>query len=360
MDNKTIVRTIIFSVIILNLVGLFAYIYRKSNYLSRHCDDINAIYTDIGKVASFNVNAPANEGMKLRDFYIKTAYNCCATGGFKNTYVSTCALKQIIRQGVRCLDMEIYSINGDPVVAVSSLNDYNFKQSFNSIPLLDVMKVINNYAFSGGTCPNPNDPLMIHIRLKTDRTETIAAISDAILKTVHNRLLGKEYSYEYQGNNLGAVEMKDLMGKVIIAVDKNNKKFLSTSLDEYVNICSNSMFMRALRSHAVKYAPDMNELIEYNKKNMTLTMPDLSTSDKNSPASLHMKYGCQMIGMNYQNYDTNLEFNEAMFAENKSAFVLRPEHLRFVPVTIAKPSTQDPNLSYATRTVKSDYYNFNI
>jgi hypothetical protein len=360
MDNKTIVRTIIFSVIILNLVGLFAYIYRKTNYLSRHCDDINAIYTDIGKVASFNVNAPDNQGKKLRDFYIKTAYNCCGTGGFKNTYVSTCALKQIIRQGVRCLDMEIYSVNNRPVVAVSSLNDYNFKQSFNSIPLLDVLNVINDYAFSGGTCPNPNDPLIIHFRLKTDRTETISMISDAILNSVHNRLLGKDYSYEYQGNNLGAVDMKDLMGKVIIAVDKDNKKFLSTPLDEYVNICSNAMFMRALRSHAVKYAPDMNELIEYNKKNMTLSMPNLSTSDTNSPASLHMKYGCQMIGMNYQNYDSNLEFYETMFAENKSAFALRPANLRFIPTTVNKPPPQDTNLSYATRNVKSDYYNFNI
>lgn len=360
MENKTIVKIIIYSIIALNIIGLFVYIYRKSSYLSRHCNDINQIYTDIGKVASFNMTASENQGMCLRDFYVKTAYNCCAIGGFKNTYVSTCALKQIIRQGVRCLDMEIYSLDGKPVVAVSSLNDYNFKQSFNSIPLLDVMNVINNYAFSGGTCPNPNDPLVIHFRLKTDHNDTIGKISDAIFMTVHNRLLGKDYSYEYQGNNLGAVEMKDLMGKVIIAVDKDNKKFLSTSLDEYVNICSNSMFMRALRNHAVKYAPDMSELIEYNKKNMSITMPDLSGSDKNSPASLHLKYGCQFVGMNYQNYDSNLEFYETMFAEGKSAFVLRPENLRYVPVTIQKPPPQNENLSYATRSVKSDYYNFKI
>ncbi len=360
MDNKTIVRIIVGAVIIINLIGLLTYIYRKSSYLSRHCDDINAIYTDIGKVASFNVNAPENQDMNLRDYYIKTAYNCCAVGGFKNSYVSTCALKQIIRQGVRCLDMEIYSIDGKPAVAVSSLNSYNFKQSFNSIPLIEVLEVINNHAFSGGTCPNPNDPLILHFRLKTDHGDTISLISDDILNSVHNRLLGKEYSYEYQGNNLGAVPMSKLMGKVIIAVDKDNKKFLSTSLDEYVNICSNSMFMRALRNHDVKYAPDMSELITYNKKNMTLTMPDLSPKDTNSPASLHMKYGCQMIAMNYQNFDANLEFYEGIFAESKSAFALRPAHLRYEIVTIPKPPAQNPQLSYAPRKVQSDYYNFTI
>ena len=81
--------------------------------------------------------------------------------------------------------------------------------------------------------------------------------------------------------------MDKLMGKVIIAVDKSNNRFESTPLDEYVNICSNAMFMRALRNYNVKYTPDMSELIDYNKKQMTLTMPDLSSSDNNSPASLN-------------------------------------------------------------------------
>ena len=30
--------------------------------------------------------------------------------------------------------------------------------------------------------------------------------------------------------------------------------------------------MRALRNYSVKYTPDMNELIDFNKKQMTLTM----------------------------------------------------------------------------------------
>ena len=93
---------------------------------------------------------------------------------------------------------------------------------------------------------------------------------------------------------------------------------------------------------------------------MTLSMPDLSVIDANVPASLHMKYGCQMVGMCYQNYDNNLEFYESFFAENGHAFVLKPENLRYVQVTIPAPTTQDPKLSYANRPVKSDYYSFNI
>ena len=50
MENKTIVKIIIYSIIALNIIGLFVYIYRKSSYLSRHCNDINQIYTDIEKL----------------------------------------------------------------------------------------------------------------------------------------------------------------------------------------------------------------------------------------------------------------------------------------------------------------------
>lgn len=360
LDKNRLVQIFISTVIILNLFGLFMYIYRKSSYLSRHCDDINEIYTDIGKVASFNVDLASNKDLKLRDFYVKTAYNCCALGNFKNTYVSTCALKQVIRQGVRCLDFEIYSIRDQPVVAVSASDDYNVKQSFNSIPILEVLEIINNYAFSGGTCPNPNDPLILHFRLKTNNKIAISLISNSILATVHDRLLGKEYSYEFQGYNLGAVEMNKLMNKVIIAVDKDNNNFVDTSLDEYVNICSNSVFMRALRNYNVKYTPDMNELIEFNKKNMTLSMPDLSAIDKNSPASLHMKYGVQFVAMCYQNYDEHLEFYETYFAEKKCAFALKPKNLRYDVVKIPKPPQQDKALSYASRNVSSDFYNFTI
>ena len=71
--------------------------------------------------------------------------------------------------------------------------------------------------------------------------------------------------------------------------------------------------------------------------------------------------GCQMSAMRYQKpEETNLEENDIFFDENNSAFVLKPENLRYKPVTIEAPPPQDPKLFYNTRTVKSDYYNFKI
>jgi hypothetical protein len=43
-----------------------------------------------------------------------------------------------------------------------------------------------------------------------------------------------------------------------------------------------------------------------------------------------------------------------------TAFVLKPENLRYKQETIPNPPKQDPNLSYATRNIESEYYKFEI
>lgn len=371
--SKNMVRNVIIFIIILIIVGISVYVSGKMSYEKTKCDDLTTIYDDIGKVSSINPSADGFKDYKLRDFYIKTAYNCCALGNFKNTFVSTCALEQVIRQGVRCLDFEIYSVHNKPVIAVSSLSSYDIKESYNSVDFGKALNIINDKAFSSQYCPNANDPLILHFRIKSSRPELYKEMTNTIYQVLEDRLLGSNYSYEFHGHNLGNVNLSDLYsyntqgnkktlgsGKVIIIIDKSNDMFETTELDEYVNMASNSLFMRALTNYDVKFTPDFNELIDFNKKHMTLSMPDLSVIDANVPASLHMKYGCQMVGMCYQNYDNNLEFYESFFAENGHAFVLKPENLRYVQVTIPVPTPQDPKLSYANRSVKSDYYSFNI
>lgn len=354
------IKMVIAGILALILIGSAFYIRSKVNYIDNKCSDLKEIYTDIGTVSSINPDDSRFDKYKLRDYYIKTAYNCCALGDFKNTFVSLCALKEVIRQGVRGLDFEVYSINNDPVVAVSSLSEYNIKESYNSLSFAKVMETIRDYAFSGSTCPNPNDPLIIHLRIKSNNDAIFDKMTQAFYDTLEDHVLGPDYSYENNGDNLGAEPIKNLMGKAILIVDKSNSAFEKTSLDEYVNMCSNSVFMRALRDYNVKYTPDFKELVEFNKKNMTISMPDLSSSDKNVSPAVHLKYGVQMIGMCYQNYDEHLEFYETFFGGAGHSFVLKPEPLRYKPVTMKRPPPQNPKLSYASRPVKSDFYSFDI
>ena len=54
---------------------------------------------------------------KLRDYYIKSSYNSCSTGQFQNDWVNLCALENVIKQGCRCLDFEVYEVDGKAVGA---------------------------------------------------------------------------------------------------------------------------------------------------------------------------------------------------------------------------------------------------
>jgi len=354
------VTMIIGAMIFVIILTVAIFIYTKSRFRTVQCENILSLYENLGQLRSIDPSDPNVDGFLLRDFYIKTAYNCCALGYFKNSFVDTCILKQIIRQGVRCLDFEIYSIDNQPVIAVSTQNNYKQKESFNYVGFSEAMQIVNDYCFSGSNCPNPNDPIILHFRIKSNNKAMYKNMTDILLDKLKTRLLGNEYNNENHGENLGSIAINNFMGKVIIIVDKTNNKYEQTELDEYVNIASNSIFMRALRDYDVTFTPDHNELTEFNRKHMTITLPDISSQLANVKSTLHMKYGCQMVGMSYQNYDDQLAYYESFFAEAGHAFVLKPKALRYIPVTVPTPKPQDPKLSYAKREVKSDFYGFTI
>ena len=136
-----------------------------------------------------------------------------------------------------------------------------------------------------------------------------------------NLLLGNDFSNENHGTNFGEVKINDLMGKIAIIVDKTNTKYQHTALDEYVNMASNSLFMRSIRNYQVANE-DQTELKKFNETNMTMTMPDVTSTASNITPSVAMRTGCQMIGMCYQTYDTNMKDYEAFFEKDGHAFVL--------------------------------------
>ena len=296
----------------------------------------------------------------MYDYYIKTAYNACSGGSYKNDFVDIDILKAIIKQGVRCLDFEIYSIGDQPVVATSTTDDYYIKETFNSVDFRDVMSTIKNYAFAGGTCPNPSDPLLIHLRIKSNNQNMYSNMAK-IFKSNSSIMLGKTYSFENSGKNLGSQPLLSFGGKVIVIVDKINNAFLENQeFLEYVNLTSNSIFMRAYDYYNVKNNPDINELTEYNKRSMTIVLPDKGIDPANPSAILARAVGCQMVAMRYQTVDNFLTENAQFFDRAGYAFVLKPAELRYKEVTIPTPTPQNPAYSYATRTTKSDYYSFNV
>jgi hypothetical protein len=358
MKESTAIFYLVTITLMIILIAFLYYFY-YSFLRSKECSTMNSIYGDLnGKIRSIDNSEQFNYTFK--DYYIKTAYNCCSGGNYRNDYVDTCILKALLKQGVRGLDFEIFSIEDKPVVATSTSDSYYIKETFNYVDFGDVMKIIRDYAFSTATAPNALDPIIIHLRIKSNNQEMYKNFAK-LLEGFDSLLMSKDYDSEYYGQNFGNVKIQKLMGKIVIIVDRSNTSFLECpEFYKFINMTSNSVFMRSLHYYDIKYTPDLNELINFNKQNMTIGMPDKGANPENPSSVVMRETGCQLLGMRYQYIDVNIEENDIFFDENGYAFVLKPEPLRYVPVTIPLPPPQNPELSYATRSVQSDFYKFDI
>ena len=345
--------------VIVVLLWLITYVTTKINLGKTNCEVIQQINKDSPptKITSkwTTSSSPDYAGKNLRDFYIKTAYNCCASGQFKSDYVSMCALQNAIKQGVRCLDFEIFCIDNIPVVGVSSIDIVGVKQSYNSLPVSMVLKELNSIAFSetSGICPNPKDPLLLHFRIKTNNVNILNILASEIAENLGDKLLPIEYMRECNGTNITKRPIKDFIGKVVIMVEKNSSAnsmpllYQSKNMWELTNVTTNSVFIHENRYMDIKNSNDLETITDFNKQNMTLILPDLSVSTINYISTVPQAIGCQLMAMNFQNVDQNLLTYNELFEKKESAFVPKPNELLYIPVLIDKPKPLANYLSYA-------------
>ena len=361
MQEESIIR-IGMSICILFIAIVVVYIIKQGAKRGINCSRIkNYTAPTISSIGPKD----AQYDLRLRDYYIKSSYNSCASGQFQNDFVDLCALNNVIKQGCRVLDFEIYNMDGVPAIATSNSIKFTEKGTYNWLQVEDVIQAIADTAISTSRttdqCPNSNDPLFLHFRFKTDEITIYNNIANILAKYLDPYMLSDKHSYENQGKNLGNIPLKSLLGKVIIMVDKGPiKKLEMSTLDEFVNLAGNSVFMRSLSYSDVVHAPDMDELIDYNKKNMTFCYPNLSAYSNNYNSSISMQYGAQMSAMCFQNNDTLLQAYNELFNTQGNAFILKPANLRYVPVTVDPPPPINPDLSYGYKTHKTNYYNFNL
>lgn len=356
-DFQSYMIIIFIGIIVIIFIVYMIYLSRLENST---CDYMNNLYSSVdGNIRPITSGDPDCSG-NLFDYYVKSAYNACSGGNYRNDFVNVCNLKAVIKQGVRCLDFEVYSVNNQPVVSTSTSDSYYVKETFNSVNFGSVMDTIRNYAFSGSTCPNPTDPVIIHLRCKSNNQDMYSKLAD-IFKANNDIMLGMKYSYEIEGKNLGNVPLMSLQNKVILVMDRSNPAFIENEkLLEYVNMTSNSIFMREYNFYDVKNTPDINELTEFNRRGMTIVIPDNGSDPANPSGMVCRASGCQMIAMRYQLVDNNLMENALFFDRAGYAFALKPADLRYEPVTVPAPTPQKEEYSYATRNAATDYYNFNF
>ena len=374
--QKTIAKLVtkyIWVGIILILLFITWYYRRQINKKANDNYAMESIYNNKDNVIG-NINTADVKYKKdivkgtghLRDYYIASSYNSCCAGDFQDGWVDIVPLREVIHQGARVLDFAVYQVNGEPVVGAGPTDSDNIKGTFNSVPIdgdEGILSTINKYAFSLPT-PNPTDPLFIHFRIKSRVRPTIfyKKLATYVRNWLGSRLLDPSYGYEGRGGekNLATEPVINLRNKIIIICDQESNNYRGTAFEELINMSSGSPFISEYRNYDVQYTHDPDGLKEYNKKNITLSMPDLSALNNNPPAQLHFSYGCQMVCMNYANYDSNMAFYQNMFNEARSAFVLKPDKLRYKVVTTSAPKKQNPQVSYKAKKIDLPMYQSTI
>lgn len=354
VDSLTLVIILIAAFIFLLLVlWILRVVFLQKNLLN--CNDLDSIYKNKNTfISSFSPNGNiihSDYEYQLFDYYIKSSYNSCSGGEPTNSFVSTCALETCIKQGYRLLDFEVYSVDKKPVISTSSVKDYKLKETYNYVDFDDAMEKVSSFAFSSN-CPNNYDPLLLHFRIMTNHKDILDKMALSIIKHLNSRLLGPEYGYENNGVNLGTFPLKNFIGKIIIIIDKSNPLYIDSKLDEIVNITSNSIYIRLYRNTQLVSGTATKELIDYNKENMSIVLPQLSRNDNNYDPNYAFNSGCQLVAVNMQNFDEYLEYYNKLFDENNSAFVLKPKELRGDPPIVKTFTPPNPVLKQGPKTTQ--------
>ena len=301
-----------------------------------------------------SINPEDSQGrFKLRDYYIKSAYNAFNPDKFKNSTVSMDACLYVLARGCRFIDFEVFSVDNQPVIASSSVNSFNYKETYNHIPVSEAFEVLGSYAFSGSKCPNPGDPFIIHMRIMSRNVTMYDNLAKIIAqsKTMARNLLGPKYGREYHSKDLGDDDVGSLRGKVILMVDGTNQVYRNTKLFELINMSSKSLFLSKQTFFGVKNVGDPQAFKDANKKNMCLVVPDKGGRPFNEGHNGPFTWGCQIVAMCFQDEarDEKLKAYEDKFASVGYGFILKPAELRYVPITIAPPTPPNPKSSMEAR-----------
>ena len=279
--------------------------------------------------------SPVAADSALSNFYIMASYNTCASGDSKNDFVSLAPLVNVIANGCRFLDFEVYDVNGKAVVAVSPSPNFNFKGSFNSIPLVDVLTVVSSQAVNAS---NARDPLFLQFRIKSNEIDICNQLAKNLQTIFGQSLLTNKYTYNEDVNsNFGEVKLKELIGKVVISVDMSNKNVKNSMLAEFVNIPLKKPAIRLMTSNDVAFNTP-SDIIDGTFQNQYLVMcvPDVTKPD-NYDSSAAFKLGIQIIAMQFQTHDNNLDLYMKEF--DSYAFKLKPEDLQYEPTVITPAPT---------------------
>jgi len=378
--NTHLIEILTIIIVISTLVAILIYVALQQAAKQGNCTTIKELYPIPTNIKSVLANkdqmkytiSDTDYDTRLRDVYVKASYNSCSAGNYKDDWVSTCALNEVLKQGCRFVDFEIYSVNHEPVVATSTTTDYYTKETWNSVPFSSVAKLIKNNAFSRDFVPNNTDPLLVHLRFKSNDILMYNKLADVVKKQLDRYVLDNKYSCSYAGEGANPANVLDatfssmvLKQKVIIIVDgASNSTYMDSSFNEYVNLsssCSSTPTVTEYRNFSAQTSETADTLTTITKAGEVIVLPDLNKTPVNtdfaSPTTGLFLTGCQIVGMCFQLKDPLLInyinfFDAPIRGVAPSAFMLKDVSLINPDSTETYPVIKQLNCSTQTQTSK--------
>ena len=286
----------------------------------------NKDFLSVGNIQSMQ---PKYANLPLKEYCIKSAYNAATSGKTVNKNM----VKFLLSRGCRLLDFEVfYNKKGDsfePVVAESTDPEFKIYDTENSVPLQNIFSTAVSNAFSGNS-PNKKDPLFIHLRIKTKDTQCYAEVAKLIDSVLKPKL--------YDGNIDRETKLSELMGKVVIIIDKtihrDYKEYAKCKgtdvscydLSNYLNIESGSQTINLVGLMQLENQAANPPLIKDDNVSTTaisskLVLPYQKANVNPDMKKMILNYGGQMIGYRYHLVDENLMDCETFFNDNKGGIV---------------------------------------
>ena len=265
-----------------------------------------------------------NIPLNLNQVCIKASYN----SAFDGKEISTDMLEYVMSRGCRFLDFELYLKEGKVYVnystdpTFSTFENTNTSASSDGVSFNSIMTYITQTGKE--KAPNPKDPLFIHLRIKSDES----TIYTKIFNVLDNPAGTNAYSvYKDQVN--GNTNLKDLKGKIIIAMDRSIRPNDDIGdLANYISVFTGGSTWSIDRYSEIKNQktspPKPNDDFKTTNVNqLKLALPDLEKSSSNpaTPFDFITNYGVQTIACRFYKDDIFNDLCEDIFAEHQSAFV---------------------------------------
>ncbi len=345
-------------------------------------------------VSQLNKNKDFTYDLGLADFFYIGSAKSYQLGGNTQSIPSTDAIKDVLNQGARVIELDIFADYNDvnkPVVRGQSPTLFTMDN------YLEVGKCFDTLNQHGWKNSFSNYPLILYLNLNSGKKELLDSLATIFKskfgsKMIDNRKYGSAAVLpEY-------ILMKDCVSKLILIVNITNTELeisdtqpltSSPDFDTCINcfFCSNKDPKKSSREiielelsdeHDIQSAYNksmmsssllnLSDLMEHNKENMSISTPfpnydmyniakqeyDLKSYDIIEP-QIH---GCQINLFHFNLVDTNL--NRALTIFKTGPVQLRPQYLRKMPLEGIDIVDANPDTSFADKQLNVLYQGLNF